>query len=151
MRSSVPKPFRYKLRPRPPQQPLNRIKVSGEGERLTGFVHGKEASDLEERFANALDKLHYSYMFEYEVLSNIGVPGEENQIDFVVYSGGTWPVEVDGGFVHASASRKAKDKLRDAILNEQLGREGWEPIVRIPGSDLESQEEADNVVREMFV
>ena len=145
-----PKPFKYKMAPRPPQEPLNRIKVSGEGERLTGFVHGKEASDLEERFANALDKLHYSYMFEYEVLSNIGVPGEENQIDFIVFHEGTWPIEVDGMWVHHSSAQKAKDKLRDALLDEALSKDGWEQIKRVPGSDLESQEDADTVVREIF-
>jgi hypothetical protein len=145
-----PKPFKYKLSPRPPQQPLNRLEVSGEGERLTGFVHGKEASDLEERFANALDKLHYSYMFEYEVLSNIGVPGEENQIDFIVFHEGTWPIEVDGMWVHHSSAQKAKDKLRDALLDEALSKDGWEQIRRVPGSDLESQDDADTVVREIF-
>jgi len=145
-----PKPFRYKLSPRPPQQPLNRIKVSGEGERLTGFVHGKEASDLAERLANALDKVHYGYMFGYKVLSNIGVPGEENEIDFVVFHEGTWPTEVDGTFVHKSASQKAKDALRDAVLNDQLSRDGWEPIRRIPGSDLESQDDANTTVQEMW-
>jgi hypothetical protein len=130
--------------------PLNRLKVSGEGERLSGFVHGKEASDLEERFARALDKLGYSYYFEYEVLSDVGLPGEENQIDFVIEHEGTHPIEVDGGWVHKSASQKAKDALRDALLNESLSRDGWENIVRVPGSDLESQDEADAAVRELL-
>jgi hypothetical protein len=144
------KPFRYKLSPRPPKMPLNRLKVSGEGEVLSGFVHGKEASDLEERFARALDKLRYSYSFEYEVLSNTGLPGEENQIDFVIDHEGVHPVEVDGFFVHKSATQKAKDALRDAVLNESLSRDGWENIVRVPGSDLESQDDADTVVRELL-
>jgi hypothetical protein len=130
--------------------PLNRLKVSGEGEVLSGFVHGKEASDLEERFARALDKLHYSYSFEYEVLSNTGVPGEENQIDFVVEHEGTHPIEVDGAFVHKGAAQKAKDKLRDALLDDKLSEDGWERIVRVPGSDLESQNDADTVVRELL-
>lgn len=144
------KPFRYKLSPRPPKMPLNRIKTSPEGESLTGFVHGKEASDLEERFARALDKLHYRYSFEYEVLAATGVPGEENQIDFVVEHEGTHPIEVDGMFVHHSAAQKAKDRLRDTLLDEVLSKDGWESIVRVPGTDLESQEDADVVVREMF-
>ena len=130
--------------------PLNRIRVSGEGEALTGSVQGKEASDLEERFARALDKRGYSYNFEYPILSAVGVPGEENQIDFVVQHEGVHPIEVDGFFVHKSASQKAHDKVRDAILDDQLANQGWERIVRVPGDNLQTQDDADEVVRELL-
>lgn len=142
------KPYKYRLAPRPPKMPLNRPKREGEAEPLTGFVHGKEASDLEERFANALDKAGKKYVFEYEVLTDIGVPGEENQIDFVVEE--IYPVEIDGGFTHKTGSQKAKDQTRDAILNEYLSRFGWNPIDRIPGDDIETPEAADQVVAERF-
>ena len=142
------KPFRYKLRPRPPEMPLNRLAGLSEDERLTGFVHGKEASDLEERFARALDRAGKDYRFEYLVLSNVGLPGEENQIDFVVDD--IYPMEIDGNFTHKSAEQKAHDQQRDAILNEQLSDDGWHPIERIPGNFLETQEDADQIVLEIF-
>ena len=142
------KTFKYKLRPRPPEMPLNRLAGARETERLTGFVHGKEASDLEERFARALDRAGKDYRFEYLVLSNIGLPGEENQIDFVVDD--IYPVEVDGNFTHKSAEQKAHDQQRDAILNEQLSDWGWYPIDRIPGDFLETQEAANQIVGEKF-
>ena len=142
------KTFKYKLRPRPPEMPLNRIAGASEDERLTGFVHGKEASDLEERFARALDGAGKDYQFEYLVLSNVGLPGEENQIDFVVED--IYPVEIDGNFTHKSAEQKAHDQQRDAILNEQLSDWGWQPIERIPGDFLETQEAADQIVGEQF-
>ena len=142
------KPFRYKLPPRPPKQPLNRIKVTNEGERLTGFVHGKEASELEERFARALDAAQKNYSFEVEIQGPTTVPGQENQIDFVVDD--IYPVEVDGTWIHKSASQKANDALRDAVLNNYLKKYGWYPIERVTGEKLETQEQADQIVREMF-
>ena len=144
----TPKPFKYKLSPRPPKMPLNRIAGTSEDERLTGFVQGKEASDLEERFARSLDKLDKKYVFEYEVLAPVGIPGQENQIDFVVEE--TRPIEVDGNFVHKSGSAKAEDQIRDAILNDFLSQYGWEPIMRISGDRLEDQQHADAVVGELF-
>ena len=141
-----PKPFKYKLQPRPPKPPLNRLAGTSEDELLTGFVQGKEASDLEERFARALDAEGKSYEFEVEVAPPTAIPGQENQIDFVVED--IYPIEVDGSFVHKSASQKAHDQIRDAILNEYLGKYGWQPIDRIPGNMLETQEQADQIVRE---
>ena len=78
------------------------------------------------------------------------IPGQENEIDFVVTDYGTHPIEVDGMFVHKSAEAKAKDKLRDAILDDILGKQGWLPIVRVPGNELETQERAIEVVDSLF-
>ncbi len=142
------RPFRYKLRPRPPKQPLNRLAGASNEERLTGFVQGKEASDLEERFANALSAACIDYRFEVEIQGPVGIPGEENQIDFLVED--IYPVEVDGSFVHKSASQKAHDQLRDAILNDFLSDYGWYPIERISGERLETQEAANQVAEELF-
>lgn len=147
-RSGKLKPYRYKLQPRPPKQPLNRLAGASNEERLTGSVQGKEASDLEERFANALSAAGKDYRFEVEIQGPVGIPGQENQIDFVVED--IYPVEVDGGWVHHSAAKKAQDQLRDAVLNEHLKQYGWNPIERIPGTMLESQEDAENIVRELF-
>jgi hypothetical protein len=145
-----PKVFKYKLKPRPPKQPLNRIAGQSVDERLSGFVHGQEASTLEERFARALDNRGFRYVFQFRVDTPYQIPGQENEIDFVVEEYGTHPIEVDGNWVHKSAAAKAKDKLRDAILDDELGKQGWHPIVRVPGNDLEDQERANEVVEALF-
>ena len=142
------RPFRYKLRPRPPKQPLNRLAGTSNDERLTGFVKGKEASDLEERFARALDAEGKEYQFEVEVTPPTSIPGQENQIDFLVEE--IYPVEIDGGIAHKGAAQKANDLLRDAILNDYLSGFGWFPIERIPGHKLETQEATATIVKELF-
>jgi len=145
-----PKAFKYKLRPHPPKQPLNRIAGQAPDERLSGFVHGMEASTLEERFARALDRRGVRYVFQFRVNTPFQIPEQRNEIDFVVEEFGTHPIEVDGMWVHKTAAAKAKDKLRDAILDDILSKEGWHPIVRVPGNELENQERANEVVEALF-
>ena len=142
------KPYRYKMRPRPPKQPLNRLAGTSNDERLTGFVKGKEASDLEERFARALDAEGKEYQFEVEVTPPTAIPGQENQIDFLVEE--IYPVEIDGTFTHKTAAQKANDFLRDAVLNDYLSGFGWYPIERIEGDRLETQEAAATIVKGLF-
>jgi len=119
-------------------------------ERLSGFVHGQEASTLEERFARALDSRGLRFVFQRRIDTPFQIPGQENEIDFIVEEYGTHPIEVDGMWIHKSAAAKAKDKLRDAILDDVLGKQGWHPIVRIPGNELEDQTQANNVVEALF-
>jgi len=109
-----------------------------------------EASTLEERFARALDGRGLRFTFQRRIDTPYQIPGQENEIDFVVEEYGTHPIEVDGSFVHKSAAAKAKDKLRDAILDDILGKEGWHPIVRVPGNELEDQERANEIVEALF-
>ena len=142
------KPYKYKLSPRPPKENLNRLKVTNEGERLTGFVKGQEASELEERFARALDQQGKSYDFQVEVRTPRTVPGQENLIDFVVED--EFPTEIDGEFVHKTAAQRADDRDRDAILNDNIKNYGWKPIVRVTEMDVETQEDANRKVGEMF-
>lgn len=146
-----PKVFKYRLRPRPPRRPLNRIAGQSPDERLSGFVHGFEASTLEERFARALDNRGLRFRFQQRIDTPYQIPGQQNEIDFVVNEYGTHPIEVDGMWIHKSAAAKAKDKLRDAILDDILGKQGWHPIVRVPGNELETQERAQEVVEALFL
>jgi len=129
---------------------LNRIAGQAPDERLSGFVHGMEASTLEERFARALDRRGLRFIFQHRIDTPYQIPGQENEVDFVVEEYGTHPIEVDGNWIHKSAAAKAKDKLRDAILDDILGKEGWHPIVRVPGNELEDQAQANNVVEALF-
>lgn len=147
-RYKKPKPFKYKQKPRPPKKSLNRLQGTAEGETLSGYVHGMEASPLEERFARALEFRNLEFIFQHKVQPPTQIPGQENELDFVVVYAGMQPVEVDGMWVHKSAEQKKKDELRDAILDDFL--ESWKPIIRIPGTDLKDQDDADRIVEELF-
>ena len=135
------KQYKYKLKPRPPKMPLNRMAGYSEDERLTGYVKGKEASDLEERFARALYNKRKDFDFQRDFMTPHSIPGQEKEVDFVVYDGQPQPIEIDGMYAHKSGEQKANDVTRDAILNETLGGMGYLPIIRVPGFELETQEE----------
>ena len=142
------KQYRYKMRPRPPRVPLNRMAGHSDEEVLSGYVKGKEASDIEERFAKALDDAEKDYGFQVEFMTPFSIPGQEKEVDFVIYDGQPQPVEIDGTYAHKSGEQKANDIARDAILNEQLGQQGYLPIIRIPGYALETPEDATKLVEE---
>ena len=78
------------------------------------------------------------------------IPGQEKEVDFVVYDGQPQPIEIDGAYAHKSAEQKANDMTRDAILNEELSKHGYLPIIRVPGTELETQEDTTAVVEEIF-
>ena len=125
---------------------------------LLGSVHGRRASDIEERYARALDKLVKAkaidhYEFSVLVSTPFQLPWQENEIDFFVWQGGVlYPVEVDGAFTHKTAEQHAQDRMRDAVLNDILRRRYplGRVIERIPGRYLEDQESADTFAREQF-
>ena len=77
-------PYRYRKSRPLAKENLQRQTARTVDEGLSGYVHGKTASDLEERFARALDKLDVNFIFEYEVETAYTVPGEEKLIDFVL-------------------------------------------------------------------
>ena len=143
--------YRYPLEPTPPRPTLDRIAtVSGEGEQLTGAVHGKKASDLEERWARAEKRAERSFIFQYFVQTPFTLPGKEREIDFMDTEEVWQPIEIDGTYTHKTGTQKAKDKVRDAILNLELQKQGILPIIRIPGDDIPTPEDADRVLREIF-
>jgi len=130
--------------------PLNRLAGVSNDERLTGYVKGKEASDLEERFARALYNKRKDFDFQQEFLTPHSIPGQEKEVDFVVYDGQPQPIEIDGTYAHKSGEQRANDQVRDAILNEYLGQRGYLPIIRIPGFALETQEDTLAVVERIL-
>ena len=124
-------------------------------EGLSGSVRGKKASDLEERFAIALDKLGniQGYRFNVIVDTPYQIPGQSYQVDFIVYQYGlTHFIEIDGEYAHKTAEQKADDFARDQILSAFLEK-GWpgaQPIVRVEGWRLSNQFDADLLVRRLF-
>ena len=130
--------------------PLNRIPPTPAGEGLTGQVMGKDASDIEERYARALFKQGVEFQFQYDVWTAYTLPTEQKKVDFVVWDGGVpFPEEVDAAFTHNTAEQKAYDVERDGIVNDAMASEGWQPIRRIDGERMNTQEGADQVAMEM--
>ena len=143
------KPFRYRLRPRPPRRPLNCIAgIEPTEEGLTGIVKGKEASAPEERFGRSFDRRGLRYRFRWLVQTPYQIPGQSYEIDYVVDEFGTHPIEIDDRWIHKGAAQKDKDKLRDAILSDTL--QGWEPIHRIPVDESWDQKKVDDCVDKLF-
>jgi len=142
----------YKIpKPRPAdRQDLDRFQVTPEGEGLTGFVKGMSASDLEERYARALDQRKLPYVFQYEVQTAYSLPSEERMVDFIVEFGLRWPVEIDAEFTHKSAEQRAEDLIRDGMIDEALQGEGFGKLQRVPEWRVITQEAADVTVREQF-
>lgn len=155
--------FHFKQQPRPPLQPVNRVQGAKDEEHLDQVVQGKAASDIEERWARALDKRDRveSYEFIVHEITGANLPGEA-QLDFLVYSGGqAFAVQIDGDFAHRSAEQKANDAIQDARLSEAMRGQLAPPypaagvvanglIARVPGHLLETQAAADALAQEMF-
>ena len=155
--------FHFKQQPRPPVQPANRVEGAKDEEHLDKVVQGKAASDIEERWARALDKRASvsDYEFIVHAITGANLPGEA-QLDFLVYSGGqAFAVQIDGTFAHKSAEQRANDAAQDARLSEALKAQLAPPfpvgeivenglIARVPGYLLETQAAADALVQEMF-
>ena len=145
-------PYRYKKtrakRPEAPSFPSFK-----EDEGLTGTVLGKDASDLEERFARALNTYGVDFVFQFFVETAHSLPYQEKQVDFVVYSGQPEPVEIDGLWVHKTQAQREYDRERDAQVDEALAPHGFAPLRRIRDADaalLATQDGANGVVDTYF-
>ena len=149
-KASLPKPYKYKLPPNPAKQPVDRLRDVKEKDELTGFVRGQVASDNEERFARSLSQRRYDYDFQRWISTPFQIPGQDYEIDFVVYEMGIHPIEIDGSWVHKSAEAQEQDKVRDALLDDLLSKAGWQPIRRIKVDESWEQEDFDEVVEEIF-
>lgn len=142
-------PFQYRVRKK--KQPVNVRKTpttATEPEQLVGSVHGYNASEIEERFAKALDKREITYWFRVAINAERGMPGWK-ELDFLVEHFGIWPVEVeDVTYVHRGTS--AEDALKDAITMESLKDYNPHPVIHVTNFELETQELADATVRRLF-
>jgi len=149
------KHYKYrKIRSKAPdvRRPDSRTPAGSE-ERLTGQVQGKKASDLAERFANALSYFSKEYRFSVLVYTPFQIPGQANEVDFFVTDGAfVQPIEIDGEFSHKTAEQRADDQLRDQMLNPEIKKKwpGARDIIRVPGDKVQTRDDARNVVRSIF-
>lgn len=146
------KPFKFKvIRPARPTLTLQRLPVEAKAdEGFTGEVQGMPASDLEERFARALDRAGLQYAFR-QVYGGARNQSGTTELDFMVFKGPTqYPIQIDGQFAHAGGEQKQEDLMKNAILDEALRGTNAQPVQRIPYTDLGTQEETNRLVQELF-
>lgn len=146
-------PFKYKIR-RIPRKPLafGKITRANDDEILSGFIYGAEASDIEERFARALNKdtRVAGYSFREPVITARNLPGQL-EVDFVVQVGPEiQPYQIDGEYAHKGLSKKQDDARKDAMVNAYYEQYGAKLVRRIDGELLRNQDEADKLVRSLL-
>jgi hypothetical protein len=149
------RPYEFKTRQTKRLEGTFQRPTSPPEEILSGYVHGKRASALEERYAKALEFYELEFSFRYEVPSIYSLPGEGKELDFVVWAGGLGiPVEVGASFVHDSPSKKEEERRREAIINDILPLIGISRIneeTRIPFDRPYDFEDAKALVSQMFI
>jgi len=120
-------------------------------EGLTGIVKGKKASDIEERFAIALDRFGIGYSFQRYVPTEYTLPDQEKQVDFIVfYRERAYPVEIYGLYWHDGADEIRRDQERERQLNDVFESWGWEKLQIVWERELFDQQAAYAKVSWMF-
>jgi len=140
---------RYVYRPEKKEYllPSRKPNVVTDKEQLLGFVQDTNASDIEERFAKALEKQNKDYIFRVP-LGQVGEPGWK-ELDFMVIDGGYFPIEIDEmGFIHQG--KETQDALKDAFVMDYFKDYNPFPVKRITGERLATQEIADQTAKELF-
>jgi hypothetical protein len=149
---TAPKTFQFKI-----EQParnigaLNRPQEQGNlVETFAGEIQGKDASDLEERWARTADKRGDGYDFRTANVVGRNLPGEV-ELDFLMYVNPEQPqpIQIDGEIGHNTKAEQDEDAVKDAILNEEL--KGYAaPVIRVKWDKLQSQEDTDRTYAEIF-
>lgn len=158
----MPKRYKYKVeRHHEPQLKAPQVRAVNEQEVLTGVIQGHDgASDLEERFARALENnprvRNYTYLEHYFAPLGRSTPGAI-ELDFMVSSNGNdYPIMIDGPFAHGTLTQKDEDAQKDQRLNDLLEKYGIQSVQRIPNKNdmsygmLDNQESANDLVNRMF-
>lgn len=144
------KPHKFPKREKPARfETVERLTRTDDKRPLTGFVADLEASPEEERFARALRENNIGFSFQFELPVLTSLPGEEKIVDFIIGIR-RQPVEIFGRIGHESASDKAKDRVREIMINEEMRQKGRPLIEVIWYYELEDQDQANAVVREKF-
>lgn len=145
--------YKYKIRKTPKFEPTKtRVNTERSLENLTGFVNGKKASDLEERFARALPKNPHVRGFDFQVSYVAGrfVPGEIS-VDFVVYANSLiYLVFIDGEYAHKTIEQREEDKVKRNIVYDHLRGTGVQPPITVPFDDIPDAKATERVVNDLF-
>lgn len=114
------------------------------------YIQGKPASDLEANAAVGLDANGLDYTFQYFVETAYTLPGEEKEVDFMVWQDRGYPVEIDGNWTHKSAEQQEYDRVRDNQINDALMPHGFAPVQRLTEEWVLTPEAAAMTFRELF-
>jgi len=147
----LPKPYKYTIPRERKTERGRRVQREVEDEGLGGFVNAEPASEIEERFAIALRKRQLDFDFQHSVWTAYTLPTQERSVDFVVNLPPPTPIEIDGGIAHKTVADKEADRMRDGVIDATMMPYGWLPITRVDGENLQTQDDADTIVRELFV
>ena len=146
--------FRYKVKKKRQYVPTRRPTIAKRVEQLSGAFKGMKASDIEERFGNAL-MTHPSVvqvLFRMPVGAPRGMPGWK-ELDFLVQTHYGWRAfqTDDIEFIHVGGS-KVKDALTDLVIRDALKRDGIEirEVERIKSIDLNDFKQAKAKVMELL-
>lgn len=145
--------FRYKkMRTPSPPRVEALSQTGGDDEVLTGEVQGQNASDLEERFARALENVGVSFRFQMPVQTAHSLRGQEKNVDFLLYSGERqYPVEVYGPYFHETSAHRLKDEERERELNDAFQKMGLEKLQIVWYYHLYDQEIANEAARRLLL
>ena len=146
-------PYKYDTRHHDKKMDLTFAKPEQqkEDEGLTGLVRGVEASDLEERFARALNKYRVPYEFQVEFYTPFTIPSKDKVVDFVLR--GNQPVDIYG-FVghHLNIGQEGYDRIREQQLNEVFSKARYKPLIVVEDTDVgDTQEKTNAFVRRLVV
>jgi len=139
------KAFQYKIqKPIQHQRPERDFQRAASGEELTGYVDGKKASDIEERWYRMTimfiqQNRLLDYRFQPSYIAGRNMPGEV-RVDYVWEIPPSLPIFLDGNFAHKSAEQIQRDKDQLDALNEHLSGIAL-PAVRIPGDLLKRMDD----------
>ena len=116
-------------------------------ENLTHVVQGKKASDLEERFAKAVDRLSdWTYEFRvrinplsHKLTSAVTNLPEELEIDFLCIRGATMiPILIQGEIGHFhTAWQRAIDEQKEASINSVMRNYHALPVMKVPERNID--------------
>jgi len=120
---------------------------------FTGWVHGREASDLEERTARGIDRkikqglvesFHFRKVF-FQIPYHV-------ELDILMFAGGlAYPIQVDAMWIHETAKQRAHDLYQDARLNELFsGWQGYQEVSRIIERHLLTPELVDTTLNALL-
>lgn len=145
--------FKFKIKKDPIRMISRRPRFSNTPEQLLGSFRGMKASDIEERFGNALQssKLVRNVLFRMPVGAPRGMPGWR-ELDFLVETNyGYRAFQTDDvEFVHRGTS--AQDQFADLQIMYHLRNSGilLKEIEHVPSTKLADSKQAGRTVKELL-
>ncbi len=105
--------------------------VTDQEPEMTGYVNGRKASDLEERWARTMrgservDGFHFRKIY-FTIPNHV-------ELDYLMFAGAlVYPIQLDSTWIHSTAEARAHDMSQDARLNDLFNRwTGYQEVSRI--------------------